>query len=70
MKPKNFCKKLMLNKETITNLTAEQMRKNLAGGRPTEPPLASCNDIDYTICAICTEGSPPPPTNECHTTNC
>jgi hypothetical protein len=63
MKPKCLSKKLILNKETIDNLTYDQMLKNRAGGVPTEPPLASCNDFDETRCAICTDPQPmPPPT--------
>jgi len=55
MKPKNFCKKLVLNKETIYNLTGEQMQRNRGGAVPTEPPLASCNLYDKTRCALCTD---------------
>lgn len=58
MKPKNLSKKLILNKETIYNLTYDQMLKNRAGGGPTEPPLASCNDFDKSKCPICAETDP------------
>ena len=60
MKPKRISKKLILNKETIDNLTYDQMLKNRAGGGPTDPPLASCNDFDETRCAICTETTTDP----------
>jgi len=66
MKPRSLSKKLVLNKETIDNLTYDQMWKNRGGADPTEPPLASCNDYDETKCALCTDPQPSPQiTNFC-----
>lgn len=42
MRPKNFSKKLTLNKETVANLSGNEMRKAYGGGNTKPPTMCDC----------------------------
>jgi len=52
MKKEKFNKKLVLNKETISNLNDESMRKVVGGEEPSQAANTTCASREHSFCCL------------------